>query len=331
MSEAIQRIASLLDGFRAPQCIYVACRLGIAGHLDSGPMTTSALADATGCDPDALHRLLRALASIGLFEFDSPHWQHSEGSQALRPDHPSRLHHRAIGLGALAWDSWGALEGAIRSGSTAFDHVHGASFFEYLDQHPDHAAAFGRTMSSWTAQTARDVVASHDFGDIAHLVDVGGGHGVMLDTILRAHPDMRATLVDRPEVIEMGAPALEDERRARTALRAIDAFHDPLPAADAYVLSWILHDWDDEQCIELLSRCTSANPSASIVVVELVVSDTSASAAALWFDLEMLVQTGGRERTQEEFEGLFRRAGLRAPSFTPTPGTHTLICSTGRR
>lgn len=329
MNPEVARIAGVLDGFRAPQCIHVACRLGIATHLDRGRMTTKELAAVTASDPDALHRLLRALATLGLFTFDGHHWRHSDASRALRPEHPSRLHDRAIGLGTLAWDSWGGLEDAVRTGAPAFDAVHGAPFFEYLERRPDHAAAFGRTMSSWTAQTARDVVATHDFDGVGHLVDVGGGHGIMLDTILNAHPSMRATLVDRPEVINTGAPALDTSTRARTTLLALDVFRGPLPSADAYLLSWILHDWEDRQCVDLLTRCTSANPAASVVVVELVVSDSEESTAAQWFDLEMLVQTGGRERTRPEFEALFERAQRAAPSFARTPGTHTVLCSPG--
>lgn len=329
MTQAAEHIAGLLDGFRAPQCIHVACRLGIAERLEGGGMSAEELAAATASNADALHRLLRALATLGLFAFDGQKWHHSEGSHALLPGHPSRLHDRAIGLGTLAWKSWGRLEDSVRTGAPAFDTVHGASFFEYLEQRPDHAAAFGRTMSSWTAQTARDVVATHGFEGIVHLADIGGGHGIMLDTILNAHEHMRGTLIDRPEVIATGAPALGANTRTRTTLLALDAFHDTLPAADAYLLSWILHDWEDEQCVDLLARCTSANPAAPVIVIELVVSDDDGSAAARWFDLEMLVQTGGRERTQAEFEALFERAGRAAPSFAHTPGTHTVICSPG--
>lgn len=330
MTGGAEHIAALLDGFRAPQCIYVAARLGIAERLAEHPMTPAALATATRADPDALHRLLRALQTVGLFAFDGDRWHHCEASRALCPGHPSRLHDRAIGLGSLAWSSWGGLEGAVRTGAPAFDAVHGASFFEHLERHPELAAAFGRTMSSWTAQTAKALVATHPFEGVGHLVDVGGGHGVMLDAVLGAHPDMSATLVDRPEVIDAGAPALGDAARERTTLRASNVFQDPLPTADAYLLSWILHDWTDAQCVEILARCRAANPAASVVVVELVLSDSKASAAARWFDLEMLVQTGGRERTQAEFEALFEDAGLATPTFTPTPGTHTIVHSANR-
>lgn len=329
MTHAIEHISRLLDGFRAPQCIYAACRLGVPEALGDDGCTPDELAAATGADANAVHRLLRALATLGLFEFDGARWRHSEASRALEPDHPSRLHDRAIGLGTLAWASWGGLTDAMRTGRPAFDAVHGAAFFDYLQAHPEQAAAFGRTMSSWTAQTAKDVVAAFDFAGIAHLVDVGGGHGVMLDTILAAHTSMRATLVDRPEVIDTGAPSLHGASRERTTLIALDAFTDPLPLADAYLLSWILHDWDDDQCVELLSRCTAANPAASIIVVELVVSESEQAIPATWFDLEMLVQTGGRERSQAEFDALFARAGRNAPTYTPTGGTHTVLCSSG--
>ena len=327
--EASRRVESMLDGFRVPQCIHTVCTLGLPDDVPNEGIDTSALARISGTEEGALRRLLRALSSVGIFETDgADRWQHTAGSRALRKDHPSGLHDRAIGLGALAWASWGQLAHSIRTGRPAFDAVHGAPFFAVLQRHPPYAEAFGRTMSSWTRQTARDVLDAFSFAGIEHLVDIGGGHGIMLDAILAATPAMRATLIDRPEVIEAAAPALQDPQRSRCKLVALDAFADPIPAADAYLLSWILHDWDDHQCVDLLARCVRSNTNARIIVVEMLLDHPTASTAATWFDLEMLVQTGGRERTLAEYADLFARAGRPGLDCTHTRGTHSVLVST---
>jgi len=322
------QLATMLDGFRIPQCLYVACQLGLAALVPPEGLETDALAQLANVHPDSLRRLLRALATVGVFRpTGDDGWAHTDASEALDPEHASGLHDRAIGLGSLAWASWGGLLGAVQSGTPAFDSVHGAPFFDVLQARPELAAAFGRTMSSWTRQTARDVIATFSFDAYGHVADIGGGHGILLDAVLAASPNVRGTLVDRPEVIATDAPALGDAQRPRATLCALDAFSDPLPCADAYLLSWILHDWEDDQCIQLLSRCIQANPRADIVVVEMLLDGPGP--AATWFDLEMLVQTGGRERTTAAFQALFRAAGREEAEVRHTPGTHAVLCSRG--
>lgn len=322
------QLATMLDGFRIPQCLYVACQLNLAALVPVEGIETGVLAKRARVQPDPLRRLLRALVTVGVFRLTGDDtWAHTPASEALDPEHPAGLHDRAVGLGSLAWASWGGLMGAVQTGTPAFDTVHGAPFFEVLHAQPELAAAFGRTMSSWTRQTARDVIATFAFDAYGHVADIGGGHGILLDAILTATPNLRGTLVDRPEVIAASAPAMGDAQRARVTLSALDAFNDPLPSADAYVLSWILHDWDDDQCVKLLSRCVQANPRADIVVVEMLIDGPGPTAT--WFDLEMLVQTGGRERTTAEFQALFHGAGREEAEVRHTPGTHAVLCSRG--
>jgi len=329
MTEApAQHVAQMLDGFRAPQCIHVVCALGLPDLVPARGIDTPTLAERAQANADALHRLLTALSTVGIFARDADgQWQHTDASRTLTRDHESGLHDRAMGLGTLAWASWGALLNAVRTGTPAFDTVHGAPFFDYLQQHTEHAEAFGRTMSSWTRQTARAVVEVHDFDAYAHVVDIGGGHGILLDAVLERAPSLRATLCDRPEVIATDAPALRHAHRPRCDLVALDAFNDPFPPADAYLLSWILHDWNDDDCVALLSRCLAANPAADIIVIEMLVDGPTPAAA--WFDLEMLVQTGGRERTRAQYEALFTRVGRTAPRCVPTAGTHAVLHSPG--
>ncbi len=323
-------IAGMLDGFRLPQCIYVACALGLPDLIPDHGIDTLDLARRADAQPEPLRRLLRALSTAGIFaQMSGDAWRHSELSPALKKDHPSGLNDRAVGLGTLAWASWGALLTSLRTGETAFDAVHGASFFEHLQAHPDQAAAFGRVMSSWTRRTAADVTEAVDFSGYQTLVDVGGGHGVLLDAVLTAAPALHGILVDRPEVIDAGAPAVDPARAGRLQLVRADAFADPLPRGDAYVLSWILHDWDDAQCTTLLRRCLDANPNADLIVVEMLLDTDDPRHAATWFDLEMLVQTGGRERSSAEYGALFEAAGRPAPEVITTAGTHAVLRSRG--
>ena len=321
------QLATMLDGFRMPQCLYVACQLNLSALIPPEGLALEPLAQLANVRPDPLRRLLRALATVGVFRLTEDLWTHTPASEALAPEHPAGLHDRAIGLGSLAWASWGGLLGTIQTGTPAFDTVHGAPLFEFLQGQPALAEAFGRTMSSWTRQTAKDVVTTIAFYAYGHVADIGGGHGILLDAILAAAPHVRGTLVDRPEVIATNAPAMGDPQRSRLTLSPLDAFNDPLPSADAYILSWILHDWDDDRCVELLTRCVQANPRADIVVVEMLLDGPSP--AATWFDLEMLVQTGGRERTTDEFQALFHSAGRGPAEVSHTPGTHAVLCSRG--
>ncbi len=324
-------MARMLDGFRLPQCIYVACALGLPDLVPEAGITTEALARVAQASSDALHRLLRALSTAGVFATAAEGvWTHTPTSRTLRRNASEGLHARAMALGELAWSPWGALEGTIRTGVPAFETVFGRPLFEHLQQHREQAELFGQTMSSWTRRTAADVLATFSF-DYDHLVDVGGGHGVLLDAILTASPSLRATLVDRPEVIAQGAPELQTAHATRCALEACDIFADPLPAADAYVLSWILHDWDANACATVLSRCLQSNPDADLVVIEMLLDEPRLGPAAAWFDLEMLVQTGGRERTRAEYQRIFEDAGRDNMQVHLTAGTHAVLCSHGGR
>ncbi len=328
-------LAAMLDGFRLPQCIHVACALGIPDLVpdvpDHAASATEALARAAGVQPGPLRRLLRALSTAGVFMPAPPDsWRHSPMSRPLRRDAPEGLHARAMALGALAWAPWGQLEGAVRTGAPAFDAVFGTPLFEHLSTHPELGALFGQTMSSWTQRTASDVLSVFSFDDYAHVADLGGGHGILLDAVLSATPSLRATLLDRPEVIDLGAPALRPDNAGRCTLQALDMFDDPLPHADAYVLSWVLHDWEDDACVTLLSACLKSNPAADLVVIEMLLEEPELGPAAAWFDLEMLVQTGGRERTRAEYQALFARAGRRNLQVHVTGGTHAVLCSRGR-
>lgn len=330
--DALTGLAELMDGFRLSQCIHVAAQLRLADALDDSSRSTEELAHRVEANPDALRRLLRALSSFGVFQRSGADgWENSSMSRLLRTADPSAMADRASTLGTLAWAPWGALLHSVRTGAPAFDHVFDQPFFAHLAEHPEQAASFGRTMTSFTRQTAEAVVAAHDFSAYRHIVDIGGGHGVMLDVLLSRHADARATLVDRPEVVATGAPELRDEVRHRCELVAADFFRDELPSTDAYLLSWILHDWGEDDCVRLLQRCAQAmSITADLIIVEMVIDDDVAPGAAKMFDLEMLVQTGGKERSLDQFREIISAAGLQLTACRPTQGPHSvLVCRKG--
>ena len=327
---AFVRLAEMMEGFRVSQCITVASQLGLADVLEGTPISTDQLAGKVGADIDALRRLMRTLASIGIFAHgDGDTWVQSELSELLRSDHPGNLRDRANALGELAWSPWGHLLDCVKQGGTGFERVFGTSFFEHLQANPPIAAGFQRTMSSFTRATAGAVAASHDFSGYQTIVDLGGGQGTLLDIVLANATNLVGTILDRPEVIQLGAPSLRPEVRARTSLVAADFFADELPVADAYVLSWILHDWDDEQSVALLRRIAAVmSDSAELLIVEMVIEGDRGdpdTAPAKLFDLEMMVQTGGRERSRAEYRALIEAAGLKLDRLERTPALHSIL------
>jgi len=324
------RLSAAMDGFRLSQCIAAVARLGLADAIQDTPKTSSELAADVGADADALHRFMRALASEGLFaSAKKDGWVHTPMSRLLRRADPSAFAHRAMALGSLAWGPWGELQHSIETGQPAFDQVHKQPFFAYLQANPALAEGFGKAMTSFTRATAEAVVAAYDLSRARHIVDIGGGHGVLLDVVLCAHPTVHATLVDRPEVIAQGAPQLREGAASRCTLVAADFFEDPLPAADTYVLSWIVHDWGDEECIRLLRRCASAmSPDSELLIVEMIIEPGDAPSPAKMFDLEMLVQTGGRERTAAEYAALLGAGGLTLSRRVDTQAPHSVLVAT---
>lgn len=322
----IEKLSELMNGFWVSQCVHVAASLDLADHVGQGGIDTDKLAAKAEVHPGALARLMRVLCSFGVFARGSDGtWEQTPMSMLLRADNESHLKDRAVVLGALAWAPWGQLGHAVRTGQPAFDHVYGVPFFEHLQKNPELAASFGRTMTSFTAMTAQAVASAHDFSGYRKLVDVGGGQGIMAGTLLAQFHDLEVTILDRPEVVVAGAPAVAPELRERCKLVEGD-FFESVPAADAYVLSWILHDWDHARSIRILETCAEAmTTEAELLVVEMLVPEGDEPAFAKMFDLEMLVQTGGRERTAQEYALLMDAAGLVLDRVEATQAPHSVL------
>jgi O-methyltransferase domain/Dimerisation domain len=320
--EPIQELFPLVVGYRISQAIYVVAKLGIPDLLAGGPQDSDALAQATGTHAGALYRILRCLAGVGLFGETAPH---AFGLTALGArlctDAPGSTRSTALMLlDPPLWQAWGSLLHTVQTGEPAFQHVHGQGMFEYLVAHPDSSRVFQQAMTSNTAGSGTAITQAYDFSGIGRLVDVGGGHGLLLATALQAYPDMRGVLFDRPEVVA-GAPAVLEAAGVADRCEIVggDFFASAPPGGDAYVLRQILHDWDDVRAAQILAHCRRAlGETGKVLVMERAIArDYRQALPVLLLDLEMLVNFGGIQRTEAEYRALFAGVGLQLSAVVP--------------
>jgi hypothetical protein len=302
-----------ISGYQVSMALHVAATLGIADLLADGPRSSDELAAQVDADPDALYRLLRALARIGVFEEQPDRtFALTEDGAGLRRDAARSVRGHAAFIGRYHhWNTWSQLVESVRTGKPAFHSIYGKSPWEWREEHPAESALFDDFMTAMTRGVDDEIVASYDFGRFTHVVDVGGGRGALVAAMLAAHPQLTATLFDQEHVVA-GAPRIE---RCRSAA---GSFFDEVPrGGDAYVLKSVIHDWADEEAVAILRTCAAAlEGDARVLLVERDLADP----AAPWLDLQMLVMLGGRERSEEEFAALFRAAGLEPTGVTPVAG-----------
>lgn len=318
------QMVDLIIGYWISRLIYVAARLGLADALKHGPMTVDDLAEQSDVDRRALFRMMRALASVGVFAEGEPGvFALTPLAETLRSDHSDSMRDFALMMVEdYNWKSWQGLHESVKERDVAFDRVHGMPIFEYFEKHPGHREIFARAMTSISGIENLAIAESYDFSSIGTLVDVGGSQGHLLATILRRHPRLRGVLFDRPSVIEQArrAPFLQDkELHGRVTFEGGDFFKAVPAGGDGYLMKSILHDWPDEQCATILSRCREAmNPDGRVLVVDTVLEPGNEPQWGKLMDINMLVLTGGRERTEREFAELFSQAGLRLLAVHPT-------------
>jgi hypothetical protein len=310
-----------MSGYWYTQAIYVAAKLNIADHLASGPRTADELAASTGANSRALYRLLRALASVGIFvEGDQHHFALTPMAECLRSDRPGSARSLAIMRGEWQYEAWGQLLHSIRTGQSPFEKIHGTPVFDYLSQHPDKGRLFDDAMSGVHGRETTAMLDAYDFTGIGTLADIGGGNGEVLSSILRTHPAMRGILFDLPTVAErtntnIAAAGLAD----RCTVVAGSFFESVPPGAHAYLLRHIIHDWDDDRSVTILRNCRKAMSSAGkLLVVEGVIPPGNQPSISKFFDLAMMVLPGGMERTADEYRRLFETSGFRLRRIVPT-------------
>ncbi|MBD2188994.1 methyltransferase [Pseudanabaena sp. FACHB-723] len=313
----------MISGYWVSQCIYVAAKLAIADHLTKSPQTYQSLATATHSNPSALYRVLRALASVGIFtETESGNFAMTPLAEFLRSDSPQSMQPTAIMMGEPEhYQAWGDLLHSVKTGEPAFDHRFGKGVFEYFGTNPEAAQIFERSMNNFSEIELRAIAPVYDFSDFKVLIDVGGGYGELLAEILQQHPDSKGILFDEKYVIENAAATLAKHGIADRCECVSGSFFDSIPSGgDAYLLKHIVHDWDDERAIAILKTCQQAMDAHSkILVIEQVVPQGNEPSGAKMLDINMLVMCpGGKERTESEFKYIFEQAGLKLLRIIPT-------------
>ena len=323
-------LLALVRGKWVCQAIYVAAELGIADLLHGAPKSAEQIAELVGASEDAVFRLLRALASLGLFStLPGRRFALTPFGNYLRSDVPGSARDYARYAGHdFTWRPWGALSYSIRTGKPGFDHVFGMDVFQYLREHSDVATVFNGAMTSIGVLEAEAITAAYDFDRVGTLVEIGGGNGLLLATIAKANQDLNGVLLELPHAIE-SATALFQREGAADRCRAVagDFFESVPVAGDAYLMKKVIHDWDDERAHRILANCCLVmKPGDKLLVIERVLASGDAPDPAEFLDLEMLVLTGGgRERTEEEYRELYARAGFELTRIIQTTSPMSII------
>jgi SAM-dependent methyltransferase len=322
MDSPVGHIMQVLVGYWQSQALYVAAKLEVADKLAAGEKPVAELARETATHEDTLFRLLRALASIGIFqETSSKTFANTPASEFLRKDVPGSQWAMAVMMGEEHYRAWGELLYSVRTGKGAFEHVYGMRPFDYLATRPEQAAVFDAAMTSVHGRETGPLVAAYDFTSARVVADVGGGNGTVITAILQANPHLRGILYDLPHVIERARPNLERAGVLDRCQTIGGSFFDSVPTgADIYLMRHIIHDWMDDEAARILANCRQALASGGLVLVaETIVPPGNEPAFVKWLDLNMLVSPYGRERTREEYERLFTTSGLRLNRVIDTP------------
>jgi hypothetical protein len=327
--ETRQEMVQMIMGFRVTQMIYVAAKLGIADLLKYGPEDANALAQATGTHAPSLYRLMRALASVGIFaEDEQGRFSLTPLAELLQSGVPGSQRSRALFFGGQTeWRSWGELLYSVTTGEVAFKHLYGMDPWEYRAKNPELGAHFNNFMTTNTMAQTAAVVAAYDFSGIGTLVDVGGGQGALIAAILRANPQLHGTLCDAPHVVTDARLILEAAGVLdRCQVVSCDFFSSVPDGGDAYILKSIIHDWDDNQALAILSNCRRVMPNnGRLLLVENVVPPGNEPHQGKLIDLQMLVELGGRQRTEAEFATLLGEAGFNLARVVPTDAQISII------
>ena len=332
MPEAIPPAAQLMEMVFSPvpaQALSVAAKLGVADLLKDQAKSAAELAPALGVEARPLYRLLRALASTGVFAEDASGRFHlTPLAEPLRSDAPDSVRGFAIYFGA-DWHRrvYNELGYSVQTGKPAFEKIYGKPFFEYLAENPAPAEDFNNAMTSHSASDSAAVVNAYDFTGINKLVDVGGGHGALLAAILANNPHIHGVLFDAPHVVAGANDALVAHGVSGRCDALGGDFFASVPAGgDAYIMRHIIHDWDDERALTILRNCHQAmTKNGRLLVVEIVISEGNAPSLGKFLDLAMLVLVNSFERTAAEYSALFAQAGFKLTRIVPTASSYSVI------
>jgi predicted O-methyltransferase YrrM len=308
-------VLRMIYGAVTTRLIALAAELGIADRLEDGPKPVAELAAATGTAPDPLRRMLRTLAGVGVFTEPSPGvFAQTPLSAVLRTGSAGSIRDAVLELGSPeTFGSLMNLEHSIRTGEPAFDRTYDEEWWAYLRARPERSEVFNNIQTITSRQVHSLVLEPYDLSGARRLVDVGGGHGTLVAAMLRRYPELRGVVFDQPAVVEGARRTLEAAEVADRAETVGGSFFESVPAGgDVYLLSMILHDWDDEPSLKILGNIRAAMaPGARLLVIDPVLPEDDTPHIGKFTDMYMLMHFAGRERTEAEFIRLFAAAGLR--------------------
>ena len=323
----------LMVGHWISQALCVAAELGIADHMAASPCDVSELAKAVSAHPGALFRLMRPLASVGVFTEVAPRrFALTPVGDCLRATSPTSLRALALTVNSMDWAAWAEMGHSLRTGETAFQHVHQMGPFDYFHRNPEAGKTFDEAMTGFVTQNGAAIVEAYDFRGLRRIIDVGGGVGTLMMSLLRSSPEVTGVVFDLPDVIAVAKQRVERAGLAARCDCVGGSFFETVPAdGDAYIMASIIHDWDADHCRRILATCRAAMPSsAKLLLVEMVIPPGNAPFFGKLLDLEMLVCFGGQERTEEEYRDLLTATGFRVtrviPMRTPSSIVEAIPC-----
>lgn len=331
-TSAPERLNQLITGYWTTQAVYVAAKLGLADLLKDGPRTAEELAKSTQTHAPSVYRLLRALASLGIFaEDDQKRFSLTPMAECLRSDKPGSQRALAIMSGEEHYRAWGDLFYSVQTGQMAFDKIYGLPVFDFLSKNLEQAKVFDAAMVGVHGRETAAMTDAYDFSDIETLADVGGGNGSLLSFVLHKHPQMKGMLYDLPGVAERARANFKSAGVADRCQVRGGSFFESIPAgADAYLMRHIIHDWNDEQATTILKNVHRVLPDhGRLLVIEGVIPSGNDPCFGKLLDLTMLVIPGGKERTEEEYRQLFAASGFELTRIVPTAAEVCII--EGRR
>lgn len=319
----------IISGFWVSRAVFIIAKLGIPDLLKTGDKTAEELAAATDTHGPSLFRVLRALVSVGVLKSDdNKRFGQTPLTETLVTNVPGSLRWFTISeLGQEHYPAWGNLMHSVKTGGIAFDDFYKKDVWAYFKDNPEDAAIFNDSMSGMTAALNESLRSKYDFSGFKKVVDVGGGHGGLITEILKSNDQLQGILFDAPVVIEGAKEKLASSGIVDRCEAVSGNFFEEVPAGgDAYVMKWIIHDWDDAKSITILKNCRKQmKPGNRLILVDCVVPETAEPHFSKFIDLNMLVMTGGKERTESEFSSLLATAGFKLLRVIPTDQPFSVI------
>ena len=328
LSSPHAQLGQLITGYWVSQAIYAAAKFGIADLLADGPRSVEALAQSTQTRPELLYRLLRALASVGIFaEQGNREFCLTPVAEPLRGDVPGSQKALALMMGHNQYRAWGNLTDTIETGDNAYEKIFGKPIFDHLAEEPDQARIFDEAMVGIHGRETGAILDVYDFSQFKVIADIGGGNGSKLIAILQHYPNMRGMLFDLQHVVDRAKLHVQDAGLSdRLELLAGDFFASVPAGADAYMMRHIIHDWDDAKSLTILKNCFAVmSPGQKLLVVESVIPPGNDPFMGKFLDLTMMLIPGGKERTEAEYRELYDRAGFDLNRIVPTASDVSVI------